>query len=147
MEQEIKLMELFMGLHKRLWKLVGPVIKESQMSITDIFLLRKLAKHQPCRATELASLIGVPTSTLTGIADRLEAGGYIKREHAKDDRRSVLMEVTPKVMLLVEEKKKAIGEILKQTFRSIPSDRKDRLVEDLQLMVDNLDKKIGNNAS
>lgn len=141
MENDIKLLELFGLINKKIWKILAPLVKELQLSVSDMLLLMHLGKRQSCKATELASIIGIPTSTLTGIADRLETGGYIVREHDKEDRRSVIIKVTPKVRQVINDKKKAIGEILKEMFRSMPDERKKRLVEDLQYILDIMNKK------
>lgn len=45
---------------------------------------------------ELAALSGVHPATLTGILDRLERGGWIVRERAAGDRRSVLLRPAPR---------------------------------------------------
>ncbi|MBN2440197.1 MAG: MarR family transcriptional regulator [Spirochaetales bacterium] len=141
MEIDIKLLELFGLINKKIWKMVAPFLKELQMSVTDMLLLQRLAKKQSCKATELAALIGIPTSTLTGIADRLVAGGYIEREHDKEDRRSIIMRVTPKVRLIINDKKKVIGEILAEKFKSISESRKERLLEDLQCILTIMEEK------
>jgi DNA-binding MarR family transcriptional regulator len=140
MEYEIRLVELFGAINRRLWKFLAPVIKELELSMTEMLVLHALTKKGKYRATELAAHIGVPTSTLTGIADRLEAGGYIEREHDPDDRRSVVMQVTPKVRQMFNDKKKTISEILNTLLIPMPADRKKRLVEDLNFILSSLEE-------
>jgi DNA-binding MarR family transcriptional regulator len=140
MEYEIRLVELFGAINRRLWKFLAPVIKELELSMTEMLVLHALTKKGKCRATELATHIGVPTSTLTGIADRLEAGGYLEREHDPEDRRSVVMQITPKVGQMLDAKKKSISETLNARLAPLPADRKKRLVEDLSFILHSLEE-------
>lgn len=45
---------------------------------------------------ELGKLVSLDSSTLTGIIDRMERSGYVERRPNPDDRRSVLVFLTPK---------------------------------------------------
>ena len=48
------------------------------------------------RIRELAQRMQVQHHSAVELVNRLEAGGYVRRERAKDDRREVLLELTPK---------------------------------------------------
>jgi DNA-binding MarR family transcriptional regulator len=54
--------------------------------------------HNGERATpgEIADRLGITSSTATGLVERLAEGGYISREHSKEDRRQVLLRLLPK---------------------------------------------------
>ena len=43
------------------------------------------------RASQLAEEIGLSTGTITGVIDRLEKGGYIRRKRDQNDRRLVFI--------------------------------------------------------
>jgi DNA-binding MarR family transcriptional regulator len=45
---------------------------------------------------QIAERLGVTSSTSTGLVERLARGGYIHREHSKEDRRQVLLRLRPK---------------------------------------------------
>jgi DNA-binding MarR family transcriptional regulator len=140
MESDLQLMELFGAINRKMWKFMAPAIKDMELSMTELMVLHRLAKSEQCRVTELAAQIGVPTSTLTGIADRLEKEGFIVREHDREDRRSVIMKVTPKVKLILDGKKQMIGGIMNRMLKSMPADRKKRLMEDLRFILESMDK-------
>ena len=51
--------------------------------------------------TEIADKMTHTTAAATGLVDRLENLGYVQRMHASDDRRKVLVRITPKGLALV----------------------------------------------
>jgi DNA-binding MarR family transcriptional regulator len=48
------------------------------------------------RIRELANRMHIEHHSAVELVNRLEAGGYVRRERAQDDRREVLLELTPK---------------------------------------------------
>jgi DNA-binding MarR family transcriptional regulator len=51
-----------------------------------------LDQHGPATASRLAELSGFSTGAITGIVDRLEHAGYVRREAHPNDRRSVIVQ-------------------------------------------------------
>jgi DNA-binding MarR family transcriptional regulator len=66
-----------------------------QLKDLDFDCLDVVARQGPLTPSALAGRVGVHAATMTGILDRLEAGGWISRTRAEDDRRAVLVETTP----------------------------------------------------
>jgi DNA-binding Lrp family transcriptional regulator len=58
---------------------------------SDGQFLTLLEVHGPLTPGRLAELSGLRTGTVTGVLDRLERVGYIRRERATDDRRKVIV--------------------------------------------------------
>ncbi|MDA3647650.1 MarR family transcriptional regulator [Saccharopolyspora indica] len=56
-----------------------------------------LRAGRPLTAGQLAELSGLSTGTVTGVVDRLESAGLVLRVRDSEDRRRVLIEVTPEV--------------------------------------------------
>ncbi len=50
-----------------------------------------LRRFGPMTAGELAEQTGLTTGAVTGLVDRLEREGFVKREHDKSDRRRVII--------------------------------------------------------
>lgn len=50
-----------------------------------------LRRFGPMTAGELADQTGLTTGAVTGLVDRLERNGYVRREHDKSDRRRVII--------------------------------------------------------
>ncbi|WP_284254473.1 alpha/beta fold hydrolase [Pseudolysinimonas kribbensis] len=62
----------------------------------DLDCFDLVARSGSLTPTELAGLSGIHPATLTGILDRLERGGWIVRERAAGDRRSVRLRPAPR---------------------------------------------------
>ena len=58
-------------------------------------VLRLLLESGPQTANALSSSMGVTPGNLTGVIDRLEAGGYLARQRDATDRRCIVLTLTP----------------------------------------------------
>jgi DNA-binding MarR family transcriptional regulator len=68
---------------------------EEGLSIPQSFLLLNLAKLGPVPIRQLVVSSGNSPATVGGILDGLEAVGAVRREHGVEDRRHVLVSLTP----------------------------------------------------
>ena len=62
---------------------------------TDLGSLCLLLLHGPAPAGRLAELTGLSTGAVTGVIDRLEEGGFVRREPDPGDRRKVIVVPNP----------------------------------------------------
>jgi DNA-binding MarR family transcriptional regulator len=67
-----------------------------RLSIPQYTLLGFLAAESGVPMGHLAGQMGHATSATTGLVDRLEAAGLVRRAAVKGDRRQKLVEITPK---------------------------------------------------
>jgi DNA-binding MarR family transcriptional regulator len=67
----------------------------SQIGLKDVDLdcIDMIETYGPLSPSDLARRAGLHPATLTGILDRLEAGGWIVRERAPEDRRAVRVRI------------------------------------------------------
>jgi DNA-binding MarR family transcriptional regulator len=64
------------------------------LSIVHLSVLAALEHHGPLSMTKLAEAMDVSVASATGIVTRMEKRGVVRRRHAEDDRRVVLVEIT-----------------------------------------------------
>ena len=64
------------------------------LSPTDLETMEILSAG-PVTAGRLAELTGLTTGAITGVVDRLERAGYVRRERDADDRRRVIVRLLP----------------------------------------------------
>jgi DNA-binding MarR family transcriptional regulator len=62
---------------------------------TDLRCLNIVDNRGPMTAGRLAELSGLTTAAVTSVLDRLERAGYARRVRDQEDRRQVMVEVTP----------------------------------------------------
>jgi DNA-binding transcriptional ArsR family regulator len=65
------------------------------VNVTDLNCLNIMALTGPMTAGELARATGLTTASITGVLDRLEEGGFVRRERDPKDRRRVIVNLKP----------------------------------------------------
>jgi DNA-binding MarR family transcriptional regulator len=94
-------------------------LNKDNISFAQFFLLSYLTTSKELTMTDIARKMGHSTAAATGLVDRLEKLGYMERTHAIDDRRKVLVRVTPKGVDLVsrlrDELQSRIAEAMEET--------------------------------
>ena len=77
-------------------QLLGQVSAERiGVNVTDLNCLNIVALAGPMTAGELARATGLTTASITGVLDRLEEGGFVRRERDPKDRRRVIVNLKP----------------------------------------------------
>jgi DNA-binding MarR family transcriptional regulator len=69
------------------------------LNATDLEALDLLVRHGPLTAGRLAEVTGLTTGAVTGLVDRLERRGYVRREPHPSDRRSVVVRPLTEIAL------------------------------------------------
>jgi DNA-binding MarR family transcriptional regulator len=136
---DIALVELLSEINRKLWKRLAPVARAQGLSLTEMLVLWKVNHRGSYRVTELADDIGLPPSTLTGVADRLTAAGWLERAADPDDRRVVMMRSTSKLADFINGTLRASSKNLARTFRHLPRELVQRLIDDLTVVFDCLE--------
>jgi DNA-binding MarR family transcriptional regulator len=72
------------------------LVTQHGLSGPQLLCLRRLATTGPMPAGQLASEMSLSPATVSGILDRLEVRGLATRERQTDDKRRVLVRLTPK---------------------------------------------------
>jgi DNA-binding MarR family transcriptional regulator len=63
------------------------------LGASDAQFMHLLQLHGPLTPGRLAELSGLTTGTVTGVLDRLEAAGFVRRERDESDRRKVIVKL------------------------------------------------------
>jgi len=69
-------------------------VRELGISAPEGHMLAFVATYGPCRVGELVRVLGFKKTTTTGMLDRLEAQGLVRRTLNQNDRRSLLIQTT-----------------------------------------------------
>lgn len=67
------------------------VAEQLGLGASDAQFMTLLEVHGPLTPGQLADLTGLRTGTVTGVLDRLEGAGFVRRERDPHDRRKVIV--------------------------------------------------------
>lgn len=108
-------------------------LQTHNITFTQLFILAALLEKEPIRFKELADLVNIEGSTLSGIIDRMERKDLVQRREDHEDRRSLLLGLT--------DKAREIGPELLQTAHRLEDDLKAKLSDgEYLLFLEILDK-------
>ncbi|WP_273846434.1 MarR family winged helix-turn-helix transcriptional regulator [Rubrobacter calidifluminis] len=71
--------------------LLQAVAERSGMNLTDLQCISILSSTGPITAGRLAEEMGLTTGSVTGVIDRMERAGYVRRERDPNDKRRVIV--------------------------------------------------------
>ena len=94
------------------------VAQQIGLGSSDSQFLTLLDVHGPLTAGRLAELSGLTTGTVTGVVDRLEAAGFVRRERDPADRRRVVVTPRPEGKARLSEHYREHGEHLAAVLAS-----------------------------
>jgi DNA-binding MarR family transcriptional regulator len=89
------------------------VAERAGLSATEHKAMDVLSRAGPLTAGEIAAHTGLSSGAVTGLIDRLEAAGYVRRAKDPEDRRKVMVEP------LLEGLHEVIGPIFEEMGRSV----------------------------
>jgi DNA-binding MarR family transcriptional regulator len=72
-----------------------PVAADLQLSPAQCYLLRALEPGQPIPMRHAAKALACDASNVTGLVDRLESRGLVRRLASEEDRRVTMLDLTP----------------------------------------------------
>jgi DNA-binding MarR family transcriptional regulator len=99
--QAEELADIAMELQRRFLANLSDELNQGSVSFPQFFLLTYLDKQEVITMSGIAAKMGHTTAAATGLVDRLEKLDYVQRTHAVDDRRKVMVRITPKGANLV----------------------------------------------
>ncbi|MEO0115780.1 MAG: MarR family transcriptional regulator [candidate division WOR-3 bacterium] len=66
-----------------------------EFSFSQVMILQTLLREKTMQMKDLAKYLGLSKANATGLVDRLVKKGLIERTHSVEDRRAVLVKLTP----------------------------------------------------
>jgi DNA-binding MarR family transcriptional regulator len=110
-------------IHDRILKIQNSCMQRSQnernaigeLSLNQIHAIKVVHHHGEVHMTELSALLGVSPASASGMVDRLVDKGILIREHSTEDRRRVIVRVSPAAMDQIQQ----IEEAILQSFNDI----------------------------
>lgn len=89
----IQILETLKKLMSLLRQVIETEFKQLNLTAPQGILLSILAKEGEMNVSDLSQKMGLTSSTVSGIIDRLEKGGFLQRKRSGEDRRVVFVSV------------------------------------------------------
>ena len=86
---------------------------------TQFLTLSAIRAYDRCTMGALARNLNISMPTMTGIVDRLARAGYLRRLVQAEDRRQVIVELTPKAQSFFQQFLAVMRRRWEQVFRSL----------------------------
>ncbi|MBN1276243.1 MAG: MarR family transcriptional regulator [Deltaproteobacteria bacterium] len=110
-----------------------------KVSSPQLSCLIALYEAGPLPPSHIARYIMVKSSTVTGIIDRLEHKGLVRRTRNSPDRRVINIELTDKGRMLAENAPSPIQQKIVDGVKRLPRRKIDEIIKNIKLLTDMLD--------
>jgi DNA-binding MarR family transcriptional regulator len=92
------------------------------ISMTQLHVMNMLERHGEVAMSRLAEMLDVSDSNATGLIDRMEERGYVERIRVPSDRRVVLVRITDRGRVVMEEVETLREEMLERMLGRLDED-------------------------
>lgn len=99
-----------------------------EVSERELALLHTLATDGPMITKALGARFKVPVSTMTGLVDRVEEKGLLRRIPGRRDRRSIELELTPAGTLALRQHSRNIAAIAEGMLAALSTRDQEALI-------------------
>lgn len=128
-----QLLNLFFGGGLGLLKGAPGILElDRELPKSELFALLILSRRGTATMSELASDLGAPLSTATGIASRLMKRQLIARERDATDRRIILVQLTPKGQQLAKKLWAEINHLISRVQTALSAQEITQLISIVQ---------------
>ena len=113
-----KVLDAAMGIAEAWNEKAGKWLRENQVTFTQFKTILLLSRAGSQTLSQLSEGLSRARCTVTGLVDRLEAKGLVKRKRSREDRRQVYVSLTDKGRELAQElKEKVVPELTRMGER------------------------------
>jgi DNA-binding MarR family transcriptional regulator len=99
-----------------------------EVSERELALLRTLVEEGPMITKALGGRFGVPVSTMTGLVDRMEKKGLVRRVRGRRDRRAIELEASPAGALALKEHARGLEAVARGILEALPERDQEALI-------------------
>lgn len=99
---------------------IGRLLRPLNVSAAGGLVLGILRDHGPLSPSELGERLIVTRATVTGLLDSLERPGFIRRSANPSDRRSLVVEITPAGLTVLQELRTLVHRHEKTWLSALP---------------------------
>lgn len=136
-----KVAEIIPSIHIAVLKSQPELISKTALTLQQLMLMEALRFLGPSKMSNVAKLLGVTKSAVTGLTDRLIKGKYVRRLSAKGDRRVIKLDLTSKGKEFAEKMAEHRLDMIRKLFSNINEKDRTRYVDILLKIKQNIDRQ------
>jgi DNA-binding MarR family transcriptional regulator len=121
------------------FKSLSTTTSSDELNLQELKILDFIGQHESCIMREVAEHLKVAVSTMTGVIDKLEDKGFVKRERNDEDRRIVRVMLTAKGQKIYQSFVESHIELSRRMLQSLEENEQEKYLE--------LTKKIAKGAA
>ena len=111
------------------------LVSQTGLSSPQLICLRQLARDGGMPLGQLANAVNLSPATVCGILDRLETRGFVFRERQTDDKRRVVVDLTPEGHRAVKDSPPALHDSFLFKFRNLSQAQQQQIDRTLRKLV------------
>ncbi|MDA7025555.1 MarR family transcriptional regulator [Bacillus sp. CLL-7-23] len=104
------------------------------ISMPQMKVLMLLNTHEKLKVSEIAERMGASLSNMTGLLSRLEDANFVIRTHSKEDRRTIVVELTEEAKDIFRGLYQKGHEKLKKALQSLNEQEKKKVNDGLSIL-------------
>jgi MarR family transcriptional regulator for hemolysin len=113
-------------------------VRELGLTRSQWWVLNQLFRNPGLNQSELAEILEIERPTLGRLLDRLEAKGWVRREHDARDRRAWRVHLTDAVEPAMRTLRKVAAELMRDALAGLSAGERERFVDTLLAIKANL---------
>lgn len=114
-----------------------------QITVPQLLCLQEVYEHGPMSIGGLTKIVFLNNSTVTGIVDRLEKRGYLKRTRISNDRRQVHLEITEEGARFLETAPTPLQQRFMEKLTELDAEKIETILWALEVLVEMLEPDKG----
>jgi len=115
------------------------LLHDHGLTAPQLMALRAISRRQPVAAGEISRVMHLGQPTLTGVLDRLERRGLVRRSRDARDRRSVNLSLTDEGSRVLQASPSLLQDRFRQRLGDLPQAQRTRILATLQQIADMMD--------
>lgn len=135
----IELWQNLSAIYRTALKRLNSRLSEEKLSFPQYSILRAVGKFGPMQMNKLGEHMLVAPANVTGLVDRLEKKGYVRRAKDARDRRLFKIELTDKGVKLYGAISQQFRGYVRKLFESLPGDERVALLSTLRRVRDRVE--------
>ena len=125
-ESVAKLDDLILTIGQRLVQFFAS--KSEDLTLREMFLLETLGRRGTATMSELATAVAVPLTTMTSIVTRMVSKGYLERSRIEEDRRVVVVALSPEGKVLFEQHRRDYVQSVKVVLGTLTEEEQHKVL-------------------